>query len=69
MALSQSQFNNYGLLRIGGSLQDHINYNFTKSNNRHCDPYPMVQNASEKVGYNDGCFSYQRRRELQERDY
>jgi len=29
----------------------------------------MKQNESEKVGYNDGCFAYQRRLELKAHDF
>ncbi|CAG5077150.1 Oidioi.mRNA.OKI2018_I69.PAR.g8640.t1.cds [Oikopleura dioica] len=55
----------YGLLRIGGTLQDSIIYDFNSSN-RHCDPYPFQPEASSRTGFTQECFSPLRRRELGE---
>ena len=37
--------NKFGILRIGGSLEDQIKYDF-EAKSEHCDPYPMEKNSS-----------------------
>ena len=43
-----ANLNKFGILRIGGSLEDQINYNFT-AETEHCDPYPMEKNTTKYV--------------------
>jgi len=56
--------NKFGILRIGGSLEDQINYNFT-AETEHCDPYPMEKNTTRHSGFNDGCLTKMKRSQLQ----
>ena len=45
----------FGLLRIGGSLQDHINYDF-ESKEEHCDPFPMKLDPNDHLGFDQDSY-------------
>ena len=63
-ALATPALNNgahFGLLRVGGSLQDHVHYDFTAST-EHCDhDYPMKLDPSDHLGFDQGCVTTQKR--------
>ena len=53
----------YGLLRIGGTLQDSVIYNF-ESSQKHCEPFPFQPDENARTGFTRECFSSTRRREI-----
>ena len=59
-ALSQ---NGHGLLRIGGSLQDSVTYDF-ESKQEHCGDF--LENPSNLEGYGKGCITKLKRKQLME---
>ncbi|CBY32990.1 unnamed protein product [Oikopleura dioica] len=48
--------NSFGLLRVGGTLQDHIHYNMSATS-QHCEPFPISPEGGRRSGFGDGCFS------------
>ena len=54
---------NFGLLRIGGSLQDHINYDFTTMD-EHCAPFPMKLDPNDHLGFDQGCVTIWKRDQI-----
>ena len=53
------------MLRIGGTLQDSVIYDF-ESSEKHCEPFPFQPDDNERTGFTQECFSSTRRREIQE---
>ena len=56
-------FSKHGLLRIGGTLQDSVIYDF-KSSEKHCLPFPFQPDENSRSGFTQECFSAARRREI-----
>ena len=63
MSESGKRPGSFGLLRIGGSLEDHINYDF-ESDQEHCQPFPMEKDPNDRIGFGKGCITKSKRAEL-----